>query len=95
MGWRDACNTHQHGQFGSLSFYFLKQWRDCLGNVLVCGLQQWTGFVQLSGSVVDSYPVKVLLPDLLLILGAVLAIGALATWASLRGLGTRYLQAAA
>lgn len=63
--------------------------------LLVCGLQQWTGFVQLSGSVVDSYPVKVLLPDLLLILGAVLAIGALATWASLRGLGTRYLQAAA
>lgn len=63
--------------------------------LLVCGLQQWTGFVQLSGSVVDSYPVKVLLPDLVLILGAVLAIGAMATWASLRGLGTRYLQAAA
>lgn len=62
--------------------------------LLVCGLQQWTGFVQLSGSVVESYPVKVLPADLVLILGAVLGIGALATWASLRGLGARYLQAA-
>lgn len=62
--------------------------------LLVCGLQQWTGFVGLSGSVVESYPVKVLPGDLLLILCAVLGIGALATWTSLRGLGERYLQAA-
>jgi len=62
--------------------------------LLVCGVQQWTGIVGLEGSVVDQYPVKVIPADLLAVLAAVLAIGALATVVSLRGLGTRYLQAA-
>ncbi|MBL7984252.1 MAG: hypothetical protein JNM91_04605, partial [Flavobacteriales bacterium] len=42
-------------------------------------------------SVVDSYPVKVIGADILLIVSSVLTIGLFATWVSLRGLGQRYL----
>lgn len=62
--------------------------------LLVCGVQQWTGLVPLKDSVVESYPVRVLWTDLVLILGAVLAIGVLAAWVPLRSLSRRYLQAA-
>ncbi len=57
----------------------------------VCGIQQWTGLISLQDSVVDSYPVKVIPSDLLLITASVLAIGLLATWVPLRGLSRRYL----
>jgi ABC-type lipoprotein release transport system permease subunit len=59
--------------------------------LLICGIQQWTGIISLQDSVVDSYPVKVIPSDLLLITAAVLAIGLLATWVPLRGLSRRYL----
>ncbi|HEX2617199.1 MAG TPA: FtsX-like permease family protein [Flavobacteriales bacterium] len=65
-----------------------------LFGLLICGLQQWTGFVALQDSVVDSYPVKVMWTDLLAILVAVLTIGILASWVPLRSLSRRYLQAA-
>lgn len=59
-----------------------------------CAVQQWTGLISLQDSVVPSYPVKVMPLDLLMIFAAVLCIGMLATWTSLRGLSRRYLQAA-
>ncbi len=61
--------------------------------LLICGVQQWTGVVGLANSVVESYPVKVMAGDMVLILVAVLGIGTLATAVSLRGLGQRYLTA--
>ncbi len=61
--------------------------------LLICGLQEWTGVVGLANSVVESYPVKVMGSDLVLIFCSVLIIGTLATAASLRGLGQRYLLA--
>ena len=60
--------------------------------LLVCGLQQWTGLVGLENSVVESYPVKVMGSDIVMIFCAVLVIGMLATTVSLRGLGQRYVQ---
>lgn len=60
--------------------------------LLICGIQQWTGVVGLENSVVESYPVKVMGTDILLIFCSVLIIGTLATAASLRGLGQRYLR---
>lgn len=60
----------------------------------VCVLQQQLGLVALQDSVVDSYPVRVLTSDLLLIVGTVLIIGAVAAWVPLRSLSRRYLQAA-
>ena len=60
--------------------------------LLVCGLQQWTGLVGLENSVVESYPIKVLGGDIAMIFCAMIAIGVLATWTSLRGLGQRYLM---
>jgi ABC-type lipoprotein release transport system permease subunit len=66
-----------------------------LVGLALCGLQQWTGFVSLQASVVDSYPVKVMWSDLVLIFLAVLAIGTLAAWVPLRSLSRRYLGAGA
>lgn len=60
--------------------------------LLICGIQQWTGVVGLENSVVESYPVKVMGTDIVLIFCSVLIIGTLATTASLRGLGQRYLR---
>ncbi|MFT3884725.1 MAG: FtsX-like permease family protein [Flavobacteriales bacterium] len=65
-----------------------------VAGLMICGVQQWTGFVSLEGSVVESYPVQVLWTDLVWILCAVLAIGTLAAWVPLRSLSRRYLQAA-
>ncbi len=59
----------------------------------LCGLQQWTGLVSLQDSVVESYPVKVLGSDILMIFLAVMAIGTLAAWVPLRSLSKRYLTA--
>jgi lipoprotein-releasing system permease protein len=60
--------------------------------LLICWLQERYGFVQLQGSVVEAYPVKVLAQDLLVILGTVMAIGVLASWVPLRDLSARFLQ---
>lgn len=57
----------------------------------VCAVQSATGVIGLDNSVVDSYPVKVIGADILLIVSSVLTIGLFATWVSLRGLGQRYL----
>lgn len=62
--------------------------------LLICGIQQWTGLVALQDSVVESYPVKVLWTDVVLIFFAVMAIGVIAARVPLRGLSRRYLQAA-
>ena len=61
----------------------------------LCFAQQRFGIIALAGSVVESYPVKVLASDLVLIFCAVLAIGLLASWVPLRALSRRYLQATA
>lgn len=60
----------------------------------LCGLQIWTGMVSLQDSVVESYPVKVMWGDLVMIFVAVMAIGTLAAWVPLRSLSRRYLAAA-
>lgn len=59
----------------------------------ICLLQQHFGLVALSDSVVESYPVKVMLTDLVLVTVAVLSIGLLATWVPLRTLSRRFLHA--
>jgi lipoprotein-releasing system permease protein len=59
----------------------------------ICLLQQHFGLVALSDSVVESYPVKVMWTDLVLVTVAVLGIGLLATWVPLRTLSRRFLHA--
>lgn len=61
----------------------------------ICWAQRAFGFVSLTGSVVDSFPVHVQLNDLLLISGTVIAIGLMASWIPLRSLSRRFLQATA
>lgn len=60
----------------------------------ICLAQQRFGFVQLSDSVVEAYPVRVMGTDLLLIAGMVLAIGLVAAWVPLRALSKRFLESA-
>ncbi|MBL7939880.1 MAG: ABC transporter permease [Flavobacteriales bacterium] len=66
-----------------------------LSGLGICWAQQRFGFVQLSGSVVEAYPVKVLPMDLVLICVAVLCIGLFAAWVPLRTLSRRFLHATA
>lgn len=70
-----------------------------LGGILlglaICSAQIHFEFVELTGSVVDAYPVKVLASDLLLVFGTVVAIGMLAAWVPLRSLSKRFLHATA
>lgn len=61
----------------------------------ICYAQIRFGFVELAGSVVESYPVKVVGSDLLLVFTTVMAIGLLAAWVPLRSLSARFLQATA
>lgn len=61
----------------------------------LCFLQIRTGLITMEGSVVESYPVKVMWGDLLLIFFAVMAIGTLAAGVPLRSLSKRYLGASA
>lgn len=61
--------------------------------LLLCGLQLWTGMVALQDSVVESYPVRVMWTDILLIFCAVMAIGTVAAGVPLRSLSRRYLHA--
>jgi len=61
----------------------------------ICYAQIHFEFVELAGSVVESYPVKVLGSDLLLVFATVMAIGLLAAWVPLRSLSKRFLHATA
>ncbi|MDQ3100941.1 MAG: FtsX-like permease family protein [Bacteroidota bacterium] len=63
--------------------------------LLICFLQQTFGFVQLEGSVVEAYPVKIIATDLILIFITVITIGVLASWVPLRDLSSRFLHATA
>jgi lipoprotein-releasing system permease protein len=59
--------------------------------VLLCFLQQKFGFIRFSeGFVVDTYPIAMHTNDLLLIIGAVTAIGLLAAWYPVRVYTKRY-----
>lgn len=58
----------------------------------ICYAQQHLGFVSLTDSVVESYPVHVLGSDLVIIAIAVFAIGLLASWVPLRTLSRRFLN---
>lgn len=57
--------------------------------------QQRFALVTMADAMVDSFPVKVIWTDLLVILATVLAIGLLATWIPLRALSRRFLYATA
>lgn len=61
----------------------------------ICWAQQEFGFVTMAEAMVDSFPVKVIWTDLLVILATVLVIGLLATWVPLRALSRRFLHATA
>jgi ABC-type lipoprotein release transport system permease subunit len=63
--------------------------------LLICWLQETFEFVQLEGSVVEAYPVKVMAMDMLLIFITIMAIGILASWVPLRSLSKRFLHATA
>jgi len=57
--------------------------------------QQRFAFVEMAEAMTDSFPVKLVGGDLLLITATVLAIGLLATWVPLRALSRRFLYATA
>ena len=57
----------------------------------LCWVQQRFGLIGLQNSVVDAYPVEVMISDLLLIVAVVMSIGLLASWIPLRSLSKRYL----
>ena len=57
--------------------------------------QQRFAFVEMAEAMTDSFPVKLVGSDLLLITTTVLAIGLLATWVPLRALSRRFLYATA
>ncbi|MGV3637068.1 MAG: ABC transporter permease [Flavobacteriales bacterium] len=59
----------------------------------ICVAQQQFGFVRLSDSVVEAYPVQVIPTDLVIIAVAVFTIGLLASWMPLRMLSKRFLHA--
>lgn len=61
----------------------------------ICYAQIRYGFVELAGSVVDSYPVKVLGSDLVLVFTTMMVIGLLAVRVPLRSLSERFLHATA
>lgn len=66
-----------------------------IGLVLGLGIvvaQQHFGFVTMADAMVDTFPVKVIGTDLLVVLATVLAIGLLATWVPLRALSRRFLH---
>lgn len=60
----------------------------------ICLAQEHFGFVRLSDSVVEAYPVHILGSDLALIAIMVFAIGLVAAWIPLRALSKRFLQSA-
>ena len=46
----------------------------------------------MSGTIVDAYPVKVILPDLIIVFIAVAIIGFFSTWVPVRILSQRFLE---
>jgi lipoprotein-releasing system permease protein len=68
----------------------------CLGlaaGFLLCAAQQQFGLVKLAGDslLVDSYPVKMMLPDFLIVAATVMAIGYWAAWYPVRYMSKKYL----
>lgn len=61
-----------------------------LGVLLSLG-QQYFGFIRMSGTIVDAYPVQVLWPDLIGVFVAVGIIGFISTWVPVRILSRRFL----
>jgi len=61
--------------------------------VLLSLAQQYFGFIRMSGTIVDAYPVKVIWPDLIIVFLAVSAIGFFSTWVPVRILSRRFLEA--
>lgn len=61
----------------------------------ICWAQRTFGFVSLTGSVADRFPVQVEWADLVTIIVTMLLIGLLAAWVPLRSLSRRFLQASA
>jgi lipoprotein-releasing system permease protein len=63
--------------------------------LLVCFLQIKYGIVRLEGSgsfIIDAYPVKILLSDILLVLGTVLVIGFITSWIPVRVISKKYFE---
>jgi ABC-type lipoprotein release transport system permease subunit len=58
----------------------------------ICWAQIQFGLVELHGSIVDHYPVKVLPLDLVIVFVSIMIIGLLASWVPLRSLGRRFLH---
>jgi len=62
---------------------------------IICYLQQEYGIVKLRGAesfIIDAYPVKILLRDVLLVLVSVSAIGIIASWYPIRFITRRFLS---
>lgn len=62
---------------------------------LICGIQQYTGVIKLEqaeGFLVDAYPVRMYVPDFLIVFGIVFIIGFTASWFTSRHIVTRQMQ---
>ena len=62
---------------------------------LICYIQQEYGIVKLSGNssfVIDSYPVKIVFSDIILVLISVTGIGLFASWYPIRFITRKYLS---
>ncbi|MBN1951207.1 MAG: FtsX-like permease family protein [Bacteroidales bacterium] len=62
---------------------------------IICYIQQEFGIVKLAGAeafVIDAYPIKVILSDIILVLFSVLIIGFVASWYPIRFITKRHLQ---
>lgn len=59
--------------------------------LLLCWLQQSQGLIRLENSIVEFYPIKMLLTDFLAVLGIVLMIGGIASWFPVRFLTRKHL----
>lgn len=63
--------------------------------ILICYIQIKFGVVRLQGSgtfVIDVYPVKIILKDILLVLGTVAAIGFITSWIPVRVISRKYFE---
>lgn len=60
--------------------------------VLLSLAQQHFGFIRMSGTIVDAYPVKVIWPDLVIVFLAVSTIGFFSTWFPVKILSKRFLE---
>jgi lipoprotein-releasing system permease protein len=63
--------------------------------LFICWLQLKYGFVKLQGSgsfVIDKYPVKIVLPDVMLVLATVLIVGFVTSWIPVRVISRKYFE---